>query len=197
HPGPRRLRVHQGFPRREVVPGREDLHDLRGHERDPALGDLAGRGPLLARSAAGPQAAVHALADEPPCRDPAHGGEHAEDRGDPAGRPLQPARRRLERASAVPEVDDRVHGDERAEDGEREDENAEDDDGPLEVIATKELTDVLADSPVSHGMDPPRPMPSSGYPGCKGAPGSKAATRAPSPTPRRSRRPETPIARTG
>ena len=34
-----RLGIHQGLPGREVVPRREALHDLRGHERDPAARD--------------------------------------------------------------------------------------------------------------------------------------------------------------
>ena len=35
-PGPRRLRLHQGVPRRALLPRREGHRDLRGHERDPA-----------------------------------------------------------------------------------------------------------------------------------------------------------------
>ena len=31
-----RLGLHQGLPGREVVPRRQALHDLRGHQRDPA-----------------------------------------------------------------------------------------------------------------------------------------------------------------
>ncbi len=37
----RRQRVHAGVPGRAHAPGRGDLHDLRGHERDPATGDRA------------------------------------------------------------------------------------------------------------------------------------------------------------
>ena len=40
-PDPRRLRLHQGLPGREVLPRRQDLHHRRGHERDPAAGDRA------------------------------------------------------------------------------------------------------------------------------------------------------------
>ncbi len=36
HPDPRRLRLHPGVPGRALAPRREDLHDLRGHLRDPA-----------------------------------------------------------------------------------------------------------------------------------------------------------------
>ncbi len=35
-PDPRRLRLHEGVPRRAVLPRREDHRDLRGDERDPA-----------------------------------------------------------------------------------------------------------------------------------------------------------------
>ena len=38
---PRRLRLHQGVPRRADDARREDHADLRGHERDPAPGDRA------------------------------------------------------------------------------------------------------------------------------------------------------------
>ena len=36
HPDPRRERVHPGVPRGTLAPGRQDLHDLRGHLGDPA-----------------------------------------------------------------------------------------------------------------------------------------------------------------
>ena len=36
---PRRLRLHQGLPRREVLPRRQDLHHRRGHQRGAAAGD--------------------------------------------------------------------------------------------------------------------------------------------------------------
>ena len=38
-PDPRRLRLHQGVPRRALLPRREGHRDLRGHERDPAARD--------------------------------------------------------------------------------------------------------------------------------------------------------------
>ena len=38
-PDPRRLRLHQGVPRRALLPRREGHRDLRGHERDPEAGD--------------------------------------------------------------------------------------------------------------------------------------------------------------
>ena len=37
---PRRRRVPARTPGRAVVPGREDIHDLRGNERDPAFGGV-------------------------------------------------------------------------------------------------------------------------------------------------------------
>ena len=37
-PAPRRLRLHQGLPRRADVPRRQDHPDLRGHQPDPADG---------------------------------------------------------------------------------------------------------------------------------------------------------------
>ena len=40
-PGLRRLRVHEGVPRRALLPRRQDHRDLRGHERDPAARDRA------------------------------------------------------------------------------------------------------------------------------------------------------------
>ena len=42
HPDPRRLRLHPRVPRRALAPGRQDLHDLRRHLRDPAPGDQPG-----------------------------------------------------------------------------------------------------------------------------------------------------------
>ena len=36
HPDPRRLRLHPRVPRRALAPRRQDPHDLRRHERDPA-----------------------------------------------------------------------------------------------------------------------------------------------------------------
>ena len=42
HPDPRRLRLHPRVPRRALAPRREDPHDLRRHERDPAAGHLPG-----------------------------------------------------------------------------------------------------------------------------------------------------------
>ena len=36
HPDPRRQRVHPRLPRGALAPRRQDLHDLRGHVRDPA-----------------------------------------------------------------------------------------------------------------------------------------------------------------
>jgi hypothetical protein len=36
HPDPGRERLHPGVPGRALAPRREDLHDLRGHQRDPA-----------------------------------------------------------------------------------------------------------------------------------------------------------------
>ena len=38
NPDPRRMGLHQGLPGREVVPRRQAVHDLRGHQRDPAPG---------------------------------------------------------------------------------------------------------------------------------------------------------------
>ena len=38
-PDPRRLRLHEGVPRRALLPRREDHRDLRGDERDPAPRD--------------------------------------------------------------------------------------------------------------------------------------------------------------
>ena len=38
-PDPRRLRLHEGVPRRALLPRREGHRDLRGHERDPAARD--------------------------------------------------------------------------------------------------------------------------------------------------------------
>ena len=40
-PGARRLRLHEGVPRRALLPRREDHGDLRGDERDPAPRDRA------------------------------------------------------------------------------------------------------------------------------------------------------------
>src|SRR5207237_4480300 len=40
-PDPRRLRLHEGVPRRALLPRREDHRDLRGDERDPAARDRA------------------------------------------------------------------------------------------------------------------------------------------------------------
>ncbi|CAA9486450.1 MAG: Acyl-CoA dehydrogenase, short-chain specific, partial [uncultured Solirubrobacteraceae bacterium] len=44
HPDPGRQRLHARVPRRALAPRRQDLHDLRGHQRDPAAdhqpGDL-------------------------------------------------------------------------------------------------------------------------------------------------------------
>ena len=50
-PDPRRLRLHEGVPRRALLPRREDHRDLRGHERDPAARDRAQhpRAPARAR----------------------------------------------------------------------------------------------------------------------------------------------------
>ena len=51
--GPRgTLRVHRGMPAGEVVPRREDLRAVRGHGRDPALGDLAHAGRRVLGAAA-------------------------------------------------------------------------------------------------------------------------------------------------
>ena len=49
-PDPRRLRLHPGVPRRALAPRRQDPHDLRGHERDPAAGDRPGDHPACASS---------------------------------------------------------------------------------------------------------------------------------------------------
>src|SRR5205807_1580849 len=38
-PGPRWVWLHEGIPRRAVLPRREDHRNLRGDERDPAAGD--------------------------------------------------------------------------------------------------------------------------------------------------------------
>ena len=38
-PGPRRLRLHEGVPRRALLPRRQGHRDLRGDERDPAARD--------------------------------------------------------------------------------------------------------------------------------------------------------------
>ena len=52
-PDPRRQRLHARVPGRAHAPRREDLHDLRGHERDPAArhqpGDLGHDDPLMDR----------------------------------------------------------------------------------------------------------------------------------------------------
>ena len=53
-PGPRRLRLHEGVPGRALLPRREDHRDLRGHERDPAARDRAGRASLGAATRAEP-----------------------------------------------------------------------------------------------------------------------------------------------
>ncbi len=52
-PDPRRLRLHEGLRRREVLPGLEALHDRRRNVRDPAPRDRA-RGPAEGRAAARP-----------------------------------------------------------------------------------------------------------------------------------------------
>jgi hypothetical protein len=38
-PDPRRLRLHEGVPRRALLPRREGHRDLRGDQRDPAARD--------------------------------------------------------------------------------------------------------------------------------------------------------------
>jgi alkylation response protein AidB-like acyl-CoA dehydrogenase len=53
-PGRGRLGLHQGPPGGEVVPRREALHDLRGHERDPARRDRAHARRRRHRGAAAP-----------------------------------------------------------------------------------------------------------------------------------------------
>jgi alkylation response protein AidB-like acyl-CoA dehydrogenase len=64
HPDPRRLRLHDGVPRRAHVPRRQAVHHRRRHERDPAAGDRALRiGPLRptgSKSGAGRSAAREA-----------------------------------------------------------------------------------------------------------------------------------------
>ena len=64
HPDPRRLRLHPRVPRRALAPRRQDPHDLRRHQRDPAAGHQPGRSPACA-SSDGPSVPMSRPHDEP------------------------------------------------------------------------------------------------------------------------------------
>ena len=67
-PGLRRLGLHLRPAGGEVVPRRQALHDLRGHERDPADGDRPRARRGRRRAAAAPRLPVRRPAAQPPAR---------------------------------------------------------------------------------------------------------------------------------
>ncbi len=100
---PRRLRLHQGLPGREVLPRRQALHHRRGHQRDPAPGDRAAVAQGLRPVYAGPPAPWPTTLLDPPAlgRQPRALGRAisaVEDGGDGAARAARPVYRRTGRA---------------------------------------------------------------------------------------------------
>ena len=61
---PRRLRLRQGLPGREVLPRREAHHDRRRHERDPAARDRPAAPRLMDTTTAAPGLAERVLAGD-------------------------------------------------------------------------------------------------------------------------------------